>query len=154
MLVSVGPAIATGGVASGVAINGGYAYVAAGQAGVVVVDVRNPTGARVVATNLDVHALSITVSGELVLATTVEKTLEILGIYRPGLTLAVLHPPVNGVLELQIEGLPGQSVRVERSETLFQWETIQTVILEAAPVVIADPQIGPSPLRYYRAVWP
>jgi hypothetical protein len=55
-------------------------------------------------------------------------------------------------LVFTIRGEPGQSVSIERSTDLMNWETVATVPLPASGQTLIDPAATTEPCLFYRAV--
>jgi hypothetical protein len=71
--------------------------------------------------------------------------------FKPPRFAPQLKPTPNG-FEFTVMGEPGQSVRIERSRNLMNWEEVATVPLPANGQTVIDPVATTEPFLFYRAV--
>ena len=62
-----------------------------------------------------------------------------------------LQLTANG-LEFTVRGEPGESVRLERSCDLLNWDLVATVPIPASGQTLIDPAATSEPFLFYRAV--
>lgn len=142
------------GESRGVAVSGNYAYVADWDAGLQVIDVSTPANPQRVGGNQLFDGSDVVVAGNHVFVAGFGEGLVGLDLFRPPPRLEPVPPQQPGEFRLRVHGDAGQSVRVQRSANLLDWEAWQTLTLDATPSELADLNAGTIPHRLYRAVTP
>jgi uncharacterized repeat protein (TIGR03806 family) len=69
----------------------------------------------------------------------------------PGVSFTSPGSFANGMFEMQISGLPGQSYVIQTSTDLVSWIPLLTNVSATSPFTVVDPGAGNYPLRFYRA---
>jgi hypothetical protein len=133
------------GPAHAVAVQGDYAYVAASEGGLIVIDIRDPANPQPAGgCQTSYSAYGVAVVGNYAYVADGYAGLAVVDLMR--LTKDRLH--------FLVTGEPGQTVRVQRSRNLRDWEDWQQVTLGAEPADLTDTNILSTPCGFYRAVAP
>ena len=135
----------TSGSARGVAVAGNYAYVADYDAGLQVIDIRDPAKPQWVG-GYDTSGIAegVVIAGNYAYVADGED----------GLVVVDLISPANDRFHFLVTGEPGQTVRVQRSRNLTDWEDWQQVTLGTGPADLIDTNTLSTPCGFYRAVAP
>jgi hypothetical protein len=134
-----------------VAVSGGYAYVPS-NAGVDVIDISNPATPRRLGGNFVWMAPwgNLLMAGEdVVYAGNGE--LIILNHYRPFRLESVSTLDRNN-FRLRVDGPPGASAQIQRSNDLIRWADWLLINLGGAPLELADPGSATDSRRFYRGI--
>ncbi len=132
-------------------MSGGYAYVAAGKAGMHMVSIGTPTTLKRVGGNLAMSPEHLTIHGDKVYVGAGTDGLMILSLFRPPLRMATSLVIRGGLFRMAVSGQPGSKVRVQRSSNLRDWEDWESVTLGQQPIELSDSDTLTAPNRFYRA---
>jgi hypothetical protein len=69
----------------------------------------------------------------------------------PGVSFTSPGAFTNGMFEMQVSGLAGQSYVIQTSADLMNWIPLMTNVSVASPFTVVDPGAASYPLRFYRA---
>jgi len=133
-----------------VSVSGGFAYLADEVGGLHVIDISNPANPMRVGGNSAFSAYDVKVHGDRVFVAGGTDGLIILNKY----TDLRIGPAIvldDGRLQLQLRGVSGQRVRVQRSINLKDWADWQTVTLGETGCQLTDTIVANSQC-FYRAV--
>lgn len=128
-----------------VAIAGARLYLSERERAIEVLDIRDPTKPRLVD--------RLTIPGE-VFEIAVSGPRAFVAAGRAGLQVVDLRNPATDGLPVSISGGKGQSLRIQRSADLVNWEDWQQVTPETDFVELTDRDFSFAPRRFYRAVSP
>jgi uncharacterized repeat protein (TIGR03806 family) len=70
----------------------------------------------------------------------------------PGVSFTSAGSFTNGMFEMQISGLPGQSYIIQTSTDLVSWIPLMTNVSATSPFSVVDSGATNNPFRFYRAV--
>ena len=145
--------------ATAVAVSGDYAYVADGAAGLVVVNISDPTNPVRVGGNTGFPAVGLVIGTDRVCVAAGQDGLVIVHLFEgmvetPSVQLEVGVLETDGTFRLRITGAAGLIGRVQRASQLGDWTDWQSVTLEATPVELADTDPNSSEARFYRFISP
>lgn len=141
---------------NGVAVYGTYAYAAG--FGLWVVDIGNPVNPRVIASQAEVSGWAVVCADNLVYVAAGLDGLLIYEAFQPPRMASLRWEPsfkcaADGS-HLFLEGVPGQTLQLERSYDLTTWEPWQTLTATGGRQEFVDPLPVSRPCRFYRAVSP
>lgn len=153
-LKRIGAAPGGGGYGRGIAVSGRFAYVAADRAGVQVYDLADPTRPRHLGGNAALEAYRLAISGGKLFAAGGQGGLGVFDLFTPALNVAASATQASGSLNLQVDGPPGTSVRIQRSDDLQAWQDWQTLTLGELPQTLSDAVSKSQERVFYRAVSP
>ncbi|MGH8246727.1 MAG: LVIVD repeat-containing protein, partial [Gammaproteobacteria bacterium] len=141
------------GIAQRVAVFGNYVYVADYFGGLQVIDIRNPANPQRVGGNTAFDPINVTVSGGRLFAAAHEG-LFMLDLFTRPLRFGSPIGYADNRFHFSLEGEPGQSVRVQRSDNLRDWQPWLSVTLGDVSLPLTDTNAPGRPHRWYRAVSP
>lgn len=142
---------AQGDSAYGIAVSANYAYVARSGFGLLVLEVGNPGNPqRVGSFQTKGFATGVAVAGDHVFVAAGEEGLLIFDSFRQ-LRLEALAGVGEEPFRFRLTGQPGQSVRLQRSVDLKNWQDWKPVTLGSTPIELPDPDASFTGRRFYRA---
>jgi hypothetical protein len=128
-----------------VAVQGDYAYVAAEMGGLIIIDIRDPANPqRVGGYATSSYANGVALAGNYAYVADDWAGLQVIDI----INLA------KDRFHFRVTGEPGQTVRIQRSRNLRDWEDWQQITLGTAPAELTDTNTLSAPCGFYRAVAP
>jgi len=130
--------------AAGLALQGDYAYVTCEDAGLQVIDIRDPANPK--------HVRRSATQGWACVVAVAPNYAYLAS--DAGLEVVDLINLAGNGFHFLVSGEPGQTVRVQRSRNLKDWEDWQQVTLGAAPADVTDANTLSTPRGFYRAVAP
>jgi len=135
-----------------VAVSGRYAYLAT-DAGVLVIDARDPTNLERVGANHEFPAEAIAVAGDKLYAVGQHGFFILQAPAGPALLRPSFAAPIqmsrNGA-KLTVDGPAGQTAYIQRTTDLARWENWLSVTLPGQPVEVTDEEAVTRGRQFYR----
>jgi hypothetical protein len=143
--------------AEGVAVSGIYAYVAAGDAGLQVVDIRDKYHPRRIGGNTGFPANSVSISSNRLYVAGGSQGLMILPLLTP-IQFSNTVSVITNTYHLWVNGPTGQVVRIQRTTNVgvtnlwVDWKSL--TFSNANYVELVDTNYPSNPRRFYRGISP